>query len=313
MAEAVRELRGRFSQETAALNTESFEGGKLDFARLEEASLSAPFLADRRLVILEDADQLTRHKAGRERLLSLLDRVPATTALVLLVPVELHRKNDLSRFKRSSALLEWAQRGENQDRSYVQACVRRSGHAFVKWAIARARHHGGEIEPQAAQLLANYVADDPRLANQELRKLLDYVDRGRPVFIEDVERLTPLYGQSDVFAMVDAVGSRDVRRALAHLHDLLRDEEPRYAFAMIVRQFRLLIQAKEAFEAGLDPVQAMSEHPFVIEKAARQARNFSLPHLERIYGQLYELDVDSKTGKALLRPALDDLIVRLAH
>ncbi len=313
MAEALRELRGRFSPPTADLNTENFEGGNLDFARLEEVCLSAPFLAERRLVIVEDADQLTRSKAGRERLLSLLGRLPPTTALVLLVPVELRRNNDLSRFKRNSALLTWAQDPEHRDGCYVQAFVRRSGQAFVQWAIARARQHGGEIEPQAAQLLSNYVADDPRLADQELRKLLDYVDRDRPVSAAEVERLTPLYGQSDVFAMVDAVGGRDVRHALAHLHELLRHEEPRYAFAMIVRQFRLLIQAKEAVEAGLDPAQAMSEHPFVVEKATRQARNFSLAHLERIYDQLYALDVDSKTGRALLTPALDDLIVRLAR
>lgn len=314
MAEAVADLRGRFSDSAAAeLNTERFDGRQLELGRLEEVCLSAPFLAARRLVIVENADQLTRRKEQRERLLELLDQVPPSTALVLMVPVDLQRKGDLSRFQSRSALLSWAEVSAHQDSAYVQACVRRTGGAFVQWVKQRAQRHDGDIEPAAAQLLAETVADGPRLADQELRKLLDYVDRSRAVSRADVERLTPLYGQSDVFAMVDAVGHRDARAALTHLHELLRDEDPRYAFAMIVRQFRLLLQAREALDAGLDPVEAMDEHPFVARKARDQARNFSLADLERVYHQLYVLDLDSKTGNALLTPALDELIVQLAR
>ncbi len=314
MTEAVDELRGRFAEQAAAeLNTERFDGSSLDVARLEEVCLSSPFLAERRLVLLEKADRLLKRKDDRERLLDLLGRLPASTALVLLVDVDLSRRNSLSRFESSSPLLAWAKAEENKAASYVQACVRRSGRAFVDWLRQRASRYQGEIDAQGAQLLAEYVADDPRLADQELRKLLDYVDRARPVSAKDVEQLTPLYGQSDVFAMVDAVGARDARRALAHLHELLRDDDPRFAFAMIVRQFRLLLQAKEALDAGLDPVAEMDVHSFVAKKASAQARNFSLAHIERIYDELYHIDLDSKTGNALLEPALDELIVRLAR
>lgn len=312
MAEAVAALRSRFSESAAAeLNTERFDGRHLNLARLEEVCLSAPFLAERRLVIVENTDQLTRYKNQRERLMALLDQLPASTALVLLTPLELRRKSDLSRFQSRSPLLTWAE--DAGDAAYVKACVRRTGRAFVQWVLERAQRYGGEIEPTGAQLLAETVADEPRLADQEIRKLLDYVDRSRPVSRADVERLTPLYGQSDVFAMVDAVGNRDARSALTHLHELLRDEDPRYAFAMIVRQFRLLIQAREALDAGLDPVKAMDEHQFVARKAKDQARNFTLPDLERVYHDLYTLDLDSKTGNAFLTPALDELIMRLAR
>lgn len=314
MQEAVADLRGRFAASSAAqLNTERFDGRQLELARLEEVCLSAPFLAERRLVIVENSDQLTRHKTPRQHLLDLLDRLPPSTALVLLVRLDLERKSDLSNFRKRSELLSWAQDRSAQPAPYVRACVRPSGGDFVRWIVARAERYGGAIEPGAAQLLAETVADEPRLADQELRKLLDFVDRARPVSRRDVERLTPLYGQSDIFAMVDAVGARDARAALAHLHELLRHDEPRYAFVMIVRQFRLLIQAREVLDAGLDPVTEMDVHPFVARKVAAQARNFSLQHLERVYHQLYSLDLDSKTGRALLVPALDELIVRLAR
>jgi DNA polymerase-3 subunit delta len=82
---------------------------------------------------------------------------------------------------------------------------------------------------------------------------------------------------------------------------------------MIARQFRLLLQASQALSNGDDPSSALSIHPFVAGKVAKQARNFRLPQLESVVHQLYELDVNSKTGRADLATALDQLIIQLAR
>jgi DNA polymerase-3 subunit delta len=161
--------------------------------------------------------------------------------------------------------------------------------------------------------LAELTAEDPLLADQELQKLLDYVDRAAPITTQDVEKLTPLSGQSDVFAMVDAVGSRQGAKALIHLHRLLETEPVRYAFAMVVRQFRLLIQARDAMDRGTDPGTEMKMHPYVVKKATRQARQFSMPQLENIYYQLLAIDVASKSGGDDLEIALDRLIASLTE
>ena len=50
--------------------------------------------------------------------------------------------------------------------------------------------------------------------------------------------------------MVDAIGNRNGREALLRLHRLLEDEDPHPVFGMIVRQFRLIIQARECLEHG---------------------------------------------------------------
>lgn len=313
ISQAVRSLRGQYPDPaTADLNVERFDGSSLNLGSLEEVVCSAPFLAERRLVIVDDIGQLTKRKDSRERLLQLLPDVPPSTALLLIDHLDLSRRNALDQYKQRSPLYRWAVAEENHAHALAKSFVQPQGAAFVRWLQENCDRLGGQIEPHAAQLLAQSVADDPYLGHQELRKLLDYVDYARPITEEDVRRLTPLYGQPDIFAMVDAVGARDARGALSHLHRLLSDEDPRYAFAMIVRQFRLILQARSALDQRQDPAQALDVHPYVVGKVSKQARNFQLDQLEAVYRDLRQLDLDSKLGRADLSTAMDQLILRLA-
>jgi DNA polymerase-3 subunit delta len=216
------------------------------------------------------------------------------------------RKN----YEKSSPLYAWAH--ENADRCYIRSFAAPRGNAFPGWIRNRCQEHGGQIEPAAAQLLAEWVSDDQHLADKEIIKLLDYVNRQRPVEVQDVELLTPFRGQEDIFAMVDAIGQRNGREALARLHRLLENEDARYAFAMTIRQFRLILKAREATQEGRSPQEALGGSAFVANKAANQARNFSLEDLEKIYHHLLEIDVASKTGGMDLEVALDTLVASLA-
>jgi len=171
---------------------------------------------------------------------------------------------------------------------------------------------GGSIEPQAAHLLSELVANDSRLADRELEKLLDYVNKERPIQVQDVEQLTPFHGQSNIFAMVDAVGQRNGKQAFSHLRRLLEDHPPRYAFSMIIRQFRLLLMAREALDNNINPRKVLNVPDFVADKVSAQARNFSLPDLERIYHKLLDIDLASKSGGADLEVSLDGLLATLS-
>jgi DNA polymerase-3 subunit delta len=302
-AEFVRHLRERLGDAaTADLNFQRFEAGTVDLAMLEQACTSIPFLAPRRVVVLQRPSRMAGDGERKGRFLQLLDSLPSTTALVLVEPGDVTK---------GSPLFAWAE--SHPDAAYIRRFEAPHGEAFIRWEQNRCQALGGKIEAAAAQLLAEGSGEDPRLVEQELAKLLDYVNRSRAITAQDVETLTALHGQSSVFAMVDAIGQRDIRQALLRLRRLLEDEDPRYAFAMIIRQMRLLIRAREAMETGGNPRQAVGAPPFVADKIAAQARNFSLPALERIYHELLELDLATKSGQADLGIGLDLLIGSLAR
>ena len=310
MGEEVDGLRKRLGDpSTADLNFTHFEGKSLDMGALEEACASAPFLADRRLVVLEGPSRLVHLAGPRDRLIALFESLPPTTALVLLDPLDLTRRTAQSNYQQRSPVYRWIQ--AHPDYGLARAFIQPRGAAFVRWLEARVRDAGGQIEGEAAQLLAAYVLDDPQLADCELLKLLDFVDFDRPISRPDVEALTPMNRQSDVFAMVDSLGQRNGQQALAHLHALLKDEDPLFAFSMIIRQFRLIVQAREALDLGVSPKQVLDTYDFVVNKVAAQARNFTMPQLETIYRELARLDVDSKTGRADLAVGLDRLVASI--
>jgi DNA polymerase-3 subunit delta len=310
---SIREYLARFEEKldsasAVQMDVVRFSSGNFDLSALSEATTTLPFFSPRRLVIMSDVLKIATGPNQLDPLLDLLEHIPPTTALVLVAHAPLDQ--DSRGRHRIHPLLQWAQ--EHPRTAFVRKFAAPHGRDFVRWIQSRCGQLGGSIDQPAAYLLMELTAEDALIADQELHKLLDYVDRQRAIRELDITILTPLSGQSDVFAMVDALGSRQGAQALIHLHRLLESEPVLYAFAMILRQFRLLLQAREALQQGRDPRQAMKAHPFVIRKAAKQARQFPLTQLEEIYHQLLNMDVRSKTGRDDLEVALDRLIASLA-
>jgi DNA polymerase-3 subunit delta len=295
------------------MNSKVFSADALDLPALESYCTSIPFLTHRRLAILERVEKLPKDSAFREAFFELLERLPAHSALVLVEKADMQHWRSEDRYHKASTVFEWV--AAHPVQTFIQRCATPHGAAFVAWILSHCQEMGASIDQDAAQLLAELVAEDPFLAHQELSKLSIYVDGQRPISVADVELLTPFHAQSDIFAMVDAAGDRNGKVALKHLHRLLEEEDPRYIFVMLVRQFRLIIQAREAIELGQNPKAALpSKTPdFVIKKISAQAQNFQLRDLERMYRELLEIDLASKTGGPELEVALDHFIADLTR
>jgi DNA polymerase-3 subunit delta len=293
--------------ENAEMNIAKFSPNELNIATLEQVCSTLPFLAPRRVVIAEGPSKLMGSKNDREKFYELLNSIPTSTALVLIEQIDF--KSTRGRLpSKSSDLIQFL---ENHPAAFIRRCEIPRGPQFISWIQEHTEELGGTIEPQAAHLLSEFVAEDMHLAHQELEKLLAYVNFERPIKDSDVERLTPFYGQSDVFAMVDAVGRRDGQKAIKFLHQLLSDEYPLYVFSMIVRQFRLLILTKEALDKNKKPQSVLNVSPFVTKKIIAQAQNFNLGDLETIYRHLLDVDVASKTGQDTLDVALESFVTHL--
>jgi DNA polymerase-3 subunit delta len=312
----INQLTEKLGDSTAAdMNVQRFSAIGLDMGALEEACSVIPFLSNRRLIILDNVEHLTRSKSWddtqMERFFNFLETMHATTALVLIEHVDIQSTKKVENYKARSPFFRWAE-PLHPHKAYLIPCPTPKGGAFLHWLMEHCKDLGGEIEPTAAHMLAEFVAEDKLLADQELKKILDYIDRERPIVIDDVERLTPFHGQSNVFAMVDAIGLRHGKDALHHLHLLLENSDPRYAFAMIVRQFRLILQARETLDHGQNPEQVLQLPRFVADKISAQAQNFSLTDLERIYHKLLGIDIASKTSQASIDVELDRFIAELS-
>ena len=151
------------------------------------------------------------------------------------------------------------------------------------WLQRRVRsEYGAEIEPIAARALATVVGKDLRRADNELLKLVSYTNGERRITEADVALMTPYVAPANIFHMVDALATGKGRAAMHRLQELLaeRERDPIMLFGMIIRQFRLLVLAKEHLESGAgdDMAKALRVHPFVAQKLREQAhRLFAQP------------------------------------
>lgn len=313
--EAVKKIKQGMG-ENADLNTTEFDGEVASVPEIINAVTSFPFLSDKRLVIVRNLiGYLSRSGAGdtgKRAIEQLMDDLPALPDYARLVMYE------SGELRANSKFLNFA---EKQTNGFVRKYEAEKNP--VGWIMARAeREYGAEIEPQAAQALASVVGEDMRRADNELVKLVAYVD-GRPITEEDVATLTPYVAETNVFKMIDALAAGRGKLAMRMMHRALHDEIPKSGemgatlrmFGLITRQFRNLIIAKEVAErrgTSGELAKLARVPPFAAQNLLNQARPFSMEELEDIYRLLQRYDQDMKVGKIPPMLALDLLVSRLS-
>jgi DNA polymerase-3 subunit delta len=316
IARRLKEIASGFPDSTSAdMNTARLDARLMADDELNNAVNALPFLAAHRLVLLANPSARYSTPPARKKFEEYLSNAPETARIVMYEPVETKTYKDKSREEKDDEkhwLVKWGRKaGVKLERHALPAEWQMTG-----WIVNEAREQGGEIVPQAAAKLAEMSGVETRRAAQEIAKLLAYVNWARPVRVQDVEAVSIVSAQESVFDFVDALAAGNGRTAQRLLHRLLENEDPFSLWGMVVRQFRLLLQAREIIEAhgGKDQVaSALGVHPFVAEKTAGQAQRFSLPVLEKIHHKLLEIDEGVKTSQVTLDLALDTLVVEMTR
>jgi len=313
-SEALAQMKEKMGDPAMAdLNTVILDGCRVTLGELIHACDAVPFLADRRLVIVKgllarlesERSKMRGEETAFERgLVDYLQRLPETTRLIFLEDESIGEDNPIHQLALA------------HERGYTKEFKPLQGKDLRHWIAQRVRKKGSQILPSAVEELAAFVGNDLRLLDQEIDKLMAYVDGARPINTEDVHLLVSYVQEASIFEMVDALGRRDGEMAIELLHELLdKDVAPPYLLYMITRQFRIMLQVKELERRGVGRREISDElklRQFIVDKGLQQARNFSFKQLEAAYRKLLETDMALKTGRTEPVLALDMLIVELS-
>ena len=314
IAQTLTDLEKRLGdQATAEMNTSRLDGATYDLDKLLSVASAMPFLAKRRLVILSDLLGRLNNPPAQKKFQEQLAKIPATTALILVENRKLISDKDRREGKK-----HWLERwAESQgERALVKYYPLPKGPELTGRIQEMARKAGGQIDPEAANLLADLVDGDLRLAFQEVQKLLAYVNYSRAVEPDDVQMVTADVGQGDVFVLVDAMGNRDGKKAQNMLHRLLEYQDYFAIFGMVVRQFRFLILAREILDGGGSKDEIVRglklySNAWLADRLMLQARRFTAADLAGIYRRLLEVDQAVKTSQMPGDLALEMLVASL--
>lgn len=287
------------------MNTSRLEARLTSDTDLNNAVNSMPFLAEKRLVILSNPSQKFNTPDARKKFTVFLENVPSTTLLVLHETIE-------PKEAEKHWLVKWTGKTEG---AKADAFMLPKARDMTGWILAETRRQSGDIHPAAAAKLAEMAGADTRQAAQEIAKLLAYVNWARQIEVKDVEAVSVNTAEVDIFAFVDSLASGDGKQSQFMLHKMLEDQDAFAIFPMIIRQFRLLIQAREIVDArGMvqDVIEALHVHPYVAEKMFKQAGRFPMKSLEAIYRRLLKMDEAAKTSAMPMDLSLEMFVVELA-
>ncbi len=279
----------------AEFNDDRFEGPSTGADALLSACQMLPMMAQRRLVVVRQADKL---KADTLAALAdyLADPSP-TTCLVVEAPKVDMRKSAFAKIKKVGKVVECRPLYQNQ---------------LVPWIAARVRGMGLQIRPEAAQFLANYTGPDLGALAAELEKAATYAGGG----VIDEEAVSETVGAGrvhTVFELTDALGDRRPKAALTALGTLLAaGEAPLKVQAIIARHYRLLWRAREARGRG-DLARLLGVAPFLAKKLSAQAARYSDRELTACVARFTRIDLDLKGGASSPRRVLEDEVFQLSR
>ncbi|HEY97194.1 MAG TPA: DNA polymerase III subunit delta [Dehalococcoidia bacterium] len=315
--QALEEIKKTIGDDTARLtNTTVLDGRQLTIEELRNACETVPFLAEKRLIIVEGllgrfesvartGRKRANNRSGEDDVRAFTDvmkQLPEFTELVL-TDGKTGGNNPLLRQLtaitgvRSFPLLRQSQ--------------------LQRWIIKSVASGGGSISPQGVNSLADFVGNDLWLMSNEIEKLIVYA-AGRRIEESDVRALVSNAREAGVFAMVDAIIELRTSKAQESLQQLLRQGvAPAQLLVMISRQVRIIFQIKELRNQKKTRAEIQKKlgltSDFVLKKAWEQSDRYSSARLREIYHRLLETDLSIKTGRYDGDLALDILIAELTR
>lgn len=320
-SEALRALRESLDTDGAlASNTTTVPGRGLSPNELIQHASALPFLAEARLVIVENLLTSLGNRRGLvdawQPFLDFLPSMPETNHVVLL---ESPKKDDRdSSVARSSLLAALKQRPNVTVTEFqeLKTWARGGPSEVAQWLQDRAVRRGISIQPQAIEALAEMVGANLRALAAELEKLATYAN-GRTITAEDVRLLTPVVREERIFDLVDAVVEGHASNALKLLRRMLEDgsETPQHVQLLVARQLRQLVRATEILEGRgtqEDVATITKVRGFPLTKLMRQARATHRGAAEAALRAVEATDHSVKTGKLADELALELLVVQLA-
>jgi len=273
-----------------------FDCQESNFDELNKGTNQASMFEEKKLLILYN---LFSAKAFKEKFLKKAESYEKSQDIMVI-----YEKNKI--LKKDSLFIFLKKHAQAQEFNPLQ------GISLKKWARGEAEGLGSRIEDEALALLSDYVQDDLWQMANEVAKLSNFKEKGKAIKERDVELLVKPKIEPDIFKTIDAIASRDKKKALRLLKNHLnRGDEPLYLLAMINYQFRNLIIVSDIVLKGLSPFSASGLHPFVVKKSLALCRKFEMAELKKVYRKIFQVDLDVKTGKIDPETALDLLIARV--
>ncbi|MFH2136376.1 MAG: DNA polymerase III subunit delta [Patescibacteria group bacterium] len=311
----LKQIEEKFKKtDKSRVNFIRIDGERNPWKNIEKEILSPPFLHDKKLVVVENFLKKRGQKFDEAVVFLKGEKNSDGTVVVFW---------EDSKPDERTAIFKFLNKPKQADRfDFLDAAKLR------KWIAEAVAERNLKIDAQAAEVILGLVGSDLWQISGELDKLSAYAggrkEKNNLITAEDVALFVRGKFDENIFSLTDALGTKNKKTVFKILNEQIESGlEEGYIFAMLVRQFRILLQIKELvtrdfpFLSVGDPgikqkiALELGLHPYVVQKTLYQIKNFSLPELKNIYRKMLALDMKMKRGNFNPRAFLELFIAEV--
>ena len=280
-------------------NLDIYRADDLDVGQAISQALTFPMMAERRMVIIKNADQLSDSDA--REFLPLIESPSETTVLIITATKPDGRKKLFSELRKNAVALEFRPPYDNEIPAWIQNHVKTLGR---------------QITPDAAHLLQMSIGLNLRELNTEIEKLF-ISSQEDPITRDQVAHVIDNTRGVTIFELADALGHRKLDRAQILIERLREQgEHPVGMVALLVRHFNILRRASWVANQRLSRNEIASRlkvPAFFANNYIEQARGFDDQTLWLAYDALLDADNRLKSSGGPPHEILADLAYKLCR
>ena len=278
------------------VNYAYYEGKGTNPAELIDLAETMPFFADRRLIVVENSGFF---KNATPELADYIKNMPET-ACFIFVESEVDKRGKMYK--------------SVKDKGRAVEMGRQDEKTLLYWLAGMVKKEGKQIKESTARYLVAKTGTDMENLEKEMEKLFSYTLGQTEITVQDVDEICTTQITNKIFDMVEAVATKQQKRALHYYYDLLALKEPPMRILyLLARQFKLLMEVKDLSGRGYEKSQIAKTaglHPFVAGKYIKQCHSFSKEELRSIIEDAANMEEMVKTGRLNDRMSVELFIVK---
>ncbi|MDY6855943.1 MAG: DNA polymerase III subunit delta [Thermodesulfobacteriota bacterium] len=299
--ESIKSIKDRvISDDSNGLNYEVFYAGNNSVTDIVNAAQTIPFLSNKKCILIKEASRLSPKES--ERFMSYISDPSDFTCLVFIGEKANLRQKFFLQFQKSGVIVK-LNHPHNRELPF--------------WIQRLAKSFDKRISKEATTFLIDIVGNNLLQIHNEIEKVSIFTGEKRKIDVEDVQAIITELKIGSIFDLIDSVVNKNNENALKIMNKMLvSGEDQLMILGMIIRQFRLILRAKDMLQRGLTPSfigKRLGVKNFFLKGFLEQVKKYSFDELKWTFEQFLKADLALKSSKLKKQILLERLILDLCR
>jgi len=294
-----RMLGSSLDSGTKDFNLDLLYANETSAEKIINIASSFPMMAQRRLVVVKEIQQLKPNDL--KHLADYVSKPSKSSCLILTMPEKKKTGKWFTAIFNDAVAIDCRKLYDNEVPAWVEGYLQSQRLAIANEAIRL-------LQAQVGNSLLDLV--------NELEKVQINIHPRTKITLEDVQTVTSISKQFNIFELCNAVGEKNFPQAIAILNNLLEQgESPTGMIIQLMRHFVNLMKINESMRRGNRSTNELMKVTgltyYFVNDMMKQSKNFSTEQYRTSFHHLAEADLHLKTGYQKPALVMELLLYRL--